>query len=232
MFRKRFLFLIVAALAIITVVLVASFFPFSTGVDNIGGKYNTVVTHTTNGVQLKYTDESGTHTSSNFDESMKTGLLWINSSTPEDATILCWWDYGHMIKAVGERNVIVRNPSQEILNSIADPTGIKEFDPNEKIQDVAKAFATDNQTITEQIMAKYNSTYIMIGQSDIVKSPWMYKIAGLNCTDFVTNQNNGLNFTDLGKGTMIARLLDDRNIDAFTLVFQDHAMRIYKLNGA
>ena len=53
-----------------------------------------------------------------------------------------------MIKAVGERNVIVRNPSHEILNSVADPSAIKEFDSNQKILDVASAFTTDNQSKT------------------------------------------------------------------------------------
>jgi hypothetical protein len=65
---------------------------------------------------------------------------------------MSWWDYGHMIKAVGERNIVIRNPSKEILNSIADPSGIKERDPYDKMQDVATALTTTNQTQTLQIM--------------------------------------------------------------------------------
>ena len=143
-------------------------------------------------VQLAYTDETGHHVSNYFDDNMKTGLNWINSSTPENATFLCWWDYGHMIKAVGERNVIVRNPSLEILNSVADPSSMKQFDSNQKIVDVASAFTTDNQTETVQIMAKYNATYIMIGQGDLVKSVWMFKAVGLNYTDYMANQGSSL----------------------------------------
>ena len=163
----------------ITVVLAFSFYPFPTNVENIGGKYNAVVTHWTDRVQLAYTDESGSHVSSNFGDNMKAGLRWINSSTPENTTFLCWWDYGHMIKAVGERNVIVRNPSHEIINSIADPSGITEFDPNQKILDVASAFATENQSKTQQIMEKYGASYIMVGRDDLAKSAWMFKAAGL-----------------------------------------------------
>ena len=114
MIRKRFLLLIIASLTIVTAVLAFSFFPVPTSVDNIGGKYNAVVTQWTDHTQLTYTDETGHHNSTYFDDNMKPGLNWINSSTPENATFLCWWDYGHMIKAVGERNVIVRNPSHEI----------------------------------------------------------------------------------------------------------------------
>lgn len=234
MIRKRFLVLIVTSLVIVTLVLVFSFYPFPTRVEDIGGRYNATVTYWYSHVQLAYTDETGHHVSSYFDDNMKTGLNWINSSTPENATVLCWWDYGHMIKAVGERNVVIRNPSREILNSIADPNGIKEFDPNQKILDVASAFTTDNQSLTVQIMGKYSATYIMIGHDDLVKSVWMYKIAGLNYTDYLVNNGSGLSFTDLGNNTMIARLLDNRNTGPFALVYQDQQMKIYKLqiNGA
>jgi asparagine N-glycosylation enzyme membrane subunit Stt3 len=109
MTRKRFLILIITSLVIVTAVLAFSFFPFTTSIENIGGKYNAVVTHWGDRVKLAYTDESGHHVSSYFDDNMKAGLNWINSSTLENATVFCWWDYGHMIKAVGERNVVVRN---------------------------------------------------------------------------------------------------------------------------
>jgi asparagine N-glycosylation enzyme membrane subunit Stt3 len=227
--RKRFLILIIAALVILTVVLAFSFFPFPMSVENIGGKYNAVVTHWADHNQLAYTDETGHHVSNYFDDNMKTGLNWINSSTPENSTFLCWWDYGHMIKAVGERNVVVRNPSHEINNSVADPNGIKEFDPNEKILDVASALTTDNQSKTVQIMGKYNATYIMIGQNDIVKAVWMFKIAGLNYTDYIANPGPNMSFTELGKDTMIARLLDNRDTGGFTLVYHDDQMKIYKI---
>jgi asparagine N-glycosylation enzyme membrane subunit Stt3 len=227
--RKRFLVLIIVSLVIITLVLGFSFFPFPASVENIGGKYNAVVTHWADRVQLVYTDESGQHVSSYFDDNMQAGLNWINSSTPENATFLCWWDYGHMIKAVGERNVIIRNPSHEIINSIADPSGIKEFDSNQKIQDVAFAFTTDNQSKTQQMMEKYNASYVMIRNDDTVKSTWFFKIAGLNYTDYLVNNDSGLSYTDLGMNTVIARLLDNRNTGPFTLVYGDQEMKIYKL---
>jgi asparagine N-glycosylation enzyme membrane subunit Stt3 len=226
---KRFLILIIASLVIITAVLAFSFFPFTTSTENIGGKYNAVVTHSGDHVQLSYTDETGHHVSGYFDDNMKTGLNWINSSTPENATVLCWWDYGHMIKAVGERNVVVRNPSHELNNSIADPSGIKEWDPNDKILDVASAFTTNNQSMTAQIMAKYNATYVMVGTGDLVKAVWMFKIAGLNYTDYIANPGPNMGFTDLGKDTMIARLLDNRDTGGFTLLYHDEQMKIYKV---
>jgi uncharacterized membrane protein len=225
--NKRFIVMAVAAVIIVAVVVAVSFQPVVTSVDHIGGKYDAAVTHYTDRTELTYTDESGQHSSSNFDDAMKSGLLWINSSTPENATFLCWWDYGHMVKAVGERDVVVRNPSHEILASIADPSGLKEFDPNSKIQDVATVLTTTNQSQTLQIMAKYNATYIMVHRDDLVKSAWFFRIAGLNETDYVTSQG----FTDLGDNTMIVRLLDNRDT-GFTLVFHDEQMKIYKIPNA
>jgi asparagine N-glycosylation enzyme membrane subunit Stt3 len=214
---------------IVSAVVAFSFHPIPTSTENIGGKYNAVVTHWTDHTQLTYTDETGQHNSTYFDDNMKNGLNWINNSTPENSTFLCWWDYGHMIKAVGERNVVVRNPSHEIINSIADPSGMKEFDPNDKILDVASTLTTDNQSKTVQIMGKYNATYIMIGKDDTIKSVWFFKIAGLNYTDYLVNQGPSLGFTDLGKNTMIARLLDNRDTGPFTLVYQDPQMKVYEL---
>ena len=221
---KRFIILAVAAVIIIAAVVAVSFQPQQVSTDNIGGRYNAVVTHYTDRTELTYTDEAGQHRLHFFDDNLKPGLLWINSSTPEDATVLCWWDYGHMVKAVGERDVVVRNPSEEILSSVGDPSSIKEFDPNSKILDAATAYTTSNASQTLQIMAKYGATYIMVGKDDATKAIWMYRIAGLNETDYVSDQG----FTDLGSNTMISRLLDNRDTGGFTQVYSDEYMKIYR----
>jgi asparagine N-glycosylation enzyme membrane subunit Stt3 len=221
---KRFIILAIAAVIIIAAVVAVSFQPQQVTTDNIGGRYNAVVTRYTDRNDLTYTDEAGQHTLHFFDDNLKPGLMWINGSTPENATILCWWDYGHMVKAVGERAVVVRNPSQEILSSVGDPSSIKEFDPNSKILDAATAYATSNASETQQIMEKYNATYIMVEKDDATKAVWMYRIAGLNETDYVTGQG----FTDLGQNTMVARLLDNRDTGGFTQVYTDDYMKIYR----
>jgi asparagine N-glycosylation enzyme membrane subunit Stt3 len=231
MVRKHFLPLIIASLIIVTLVLAFSIHPFQTSVKEIGGKYDAIARYWGDSVLLTYTDESGSHSSSHFDNSLLTGLNWINSSTPENGTFLCWWDYGHMLKAIGERNPIVRNPSPEILNSIVNPSGIQEFDSHEKIFDVASAFATSNQTTAIQIMEKYGADYIMVGKNDLANVAWFFKIAGLDYTDYLIAQKGGLSFTELGKNTLIAKLLDN-NVDfGLVLVYQDQEMKIYKLGA-
>ncbi|MCL2135044.1 MAG: hypothetical protein FWH37_05760 [Candidatus Bathyarchaeota archaeon] len=134
-----------------------------------------------------------------------------------------------MIKAIGERNPIIRNPSHEIINSIADPSGIKEYDSHEKIFDVASAFTANNQTLLTQIMEKYNAEYIIVSKNDLTNCAWFFKIANLDYADYLVNQRGSWSFTELGKDTMIARLLDNTVDSGLSLVYQDQEMKIYKL---
>ena len=122
-----------------------------------------------------------------------------------------------MIKGYAERNVIARNPSEEIIESIADPSQIIEFDPHERILDLATALTTNDSAKTLQIMEKYDATHIAICSDDLIKAPWMYRIAGLVETEYMTFQE----FTEEGEETMIARLLENRDLD-FTLMNHNH----------
>lgn len=220
---KHIIFLAIAAVILIAAVVAVYNTPQIVSTDQIGGKYNTAVTYWTDHTELTYTDETGQHSLTYFDANLKPGLQWINSSISENATVFCWWDYGHMIKAVGERNVVIRNPSEEILNSVADGHGPNERDPYNKILDVATALTTTNSSETLQTMAKYDATYLMVHKDDLIKAVWFYRIAGLDETSYISNQT----FTELGSTTMIARLLDDRDT-GLTLVYEDEWMKIYQ----
>ncbi len=206
-----------------------------TSFEYVGGKYNiTLGFYESGSVAITYTDETGNHTEMYFEPQMRNALDWIKNNTLENMTFLCWWDYGHMIKGYAERNVIVRNPSHEWIDMVAiartDPSAIKEFDPNEKLVDVAKALATSNLTETLQIMEKYGATYIAIYKDDgplVGKAYWIYKVAGLEPTVYITPQNSTSVFTTAGMETMIARLLENRDT-GFTLAYEDTAVKIYK----
>jgi len=65
--------------------------------------------------------------------------------------------------------VIIRNPSKEILKSVVHPEEIKEFDPHEKILDVATALSTTNPSVTLEIMRKYGAKYIFVYQDEKIK---------------------------------------------------------------
>ena len=235
---------IIIAITIIAVVVIAvvSYYGLTmksrelpTSVDYVGGRYNvTLSLFRDEHSEIKYEDETGNHSEMYFESQMRTGLDWIRNNTPENAIFLCWWDYGHSIKGYAERNVIARNPSHEWIEMVAiartDPGAIKEFDSNEKVVDVAKALATSNSTETSQIMEKYDAAYIVVCKDDLLKAPWMYKVAGLDPMNYqVQLQNSTWVLNETGKQTMISRLLDNRDT-GFTLVYQDASMKVYKID--
>jgi asparagine N-glycosylation enzyme membrane subunit Stt3 len=232
--------MIIIAIVIVAVVVVAVLYvgltetskELPTNIEYVGGRYNVTISfYKSSGGQIEYTDETGNHSEMYFEPQMRTGLDWIKNNTPENAIFLCWWDYGHMIKGYAERNVIARNPSNEWISMVAEGwrSHVTEFDPNEKVVDVAKALATSNSTETLQIMEKYDATYIVIYKDDsplVGKAYWIYKVAGLEPSAYMTlNSTSG--FSSAGMETMIARLQDNRDT-GLTLVYQDIAMKVYK----
>jgi asparagine N-glycosylation enzyme membrane subunit Stt3 len=243
--NKRTIMIIAIVIAAVVVVAAVSYVTLTktgkelpTSIEYVGGKYNVTLSFyeelTGYGAQIDYVDETGNHSEHYFEPQMRTGLDWIRNNTSENTIFLCWWDYGHMIKGYAERNVIVRNPSHEWINMVAiartDPSAIKEFDPNEKLVDVAKALATSNSSETSQIMEKYGATYIVVYKDDspsVGKAYWIYIVAGLDPTVYITSQNSTSTFSSAGMGTMIAKLLDNRDT-GFTLVYQDAVMKVYK----
>ncbi len=200
-----------------------------TNVEQIGGKYNATISLWEGYGEIEYTDENGKHSEMYFNLEMRNGSDWIRTNTAENATFLCWWDYGHMIKGYAERNVVVRNPSEEIKESVGDPSSITEFDPHERILDVATAFATSNYTEMLRIVEKYNVTHILVCSDDLIKAPWIYQIAGLEWQDHLASQDSISEFTDAGKQTMIARLLENRDT-GFTLIYEDEEIKVYEVD--
>ena len=196
-------------------------------VENIGGRYNATISLWEGYGELEYTDEDGTHSQMYFMVEMRDGLDWIRTNTPGNATFLCWWDYGHMIKGYAERKVIARNPSEETVECVADPSSITEFDPHERVRDVATALTTSNSSEMLQIMEKYNATHIVMCTDDLMKAPWMYRIAGLDETEYMVLQGTSTEFTEAGEETMIAKLLENRDVD-FALIYEDEEIKVYQ----
>ncbi len=229
--------LIAAAIVAVVVVAAVSYVVLTrkgeeqpTSFEYVGGRYNVTLSFFESGkAQIEYTDEAGSHSERYFEPQMRAGLDMIKTNTPENATFLCWWDYGHMIKGYSERSVIVRNPSQEWIDMVADKESVNEFDPNEKIVKTAEALATSNLTKTLQIMEKYDATYVVVYKDDgpcVGKAYWIYRVVGLDPSVYITAQNSTSHFNNLGMATMIAKLLDNRDT-GFTLAYQDAAMKIY-----
>lgn len=200
-----------------------------TNIENVGGRYNAIISFWEDHAEIEYTDETGNHCRKYFKVEMRNGLDWIGNNTPDNATFLCWWDYGHMIKGYAERESVVRNPSEQILESVGDPSSITEFDPHARIVDVATALTTSNLTEMFEIVEKYDVTHVMVCSDDLGKVVWFYRIAGLNETDYVSGFEHDQVFTEEGKQTMIAKLLENRDT-GFTLIYEDEEIKVYEVD--
>lgn len=192
----------------------------------IGGKYDASVKIIEGRyIQLNYTKE-GVSYSSFLSAKFINSLKWVKANTPNDALFLAWWDYGHMLRGFAEREVIAYAPSNEILWSVSNMSLVSGSFPHKIILDVAVALATTNSSETVDIMKKYGANYIFITKDEQFKSQIIFKIIGKNSSDYITESYE---FTDLGKQTMLYKLLND--MTDFRLVYQDKNVKIYSISS-
>ena len=84
--------------------------------------------------------------------------------TEEDDKILCWWDYGHMIRGYTGRDVIVDGPSERIWDTVA-PWYVQNWNNDNDVMNVAKALTGTPEEAIE-IMKQYNASLIYVGADD------------------------------------------------------------------
>ncbi len=239
MIKRRYLVLAAGIIAV-TVVVSAYFLltPKSLREEHIGGKYDAKIIiegNDTRGFEfgyIIYTKDGIEHTGY-YNSYMKSALDWIKINTPENAIFLNWWDYGHMIVGYAERESVIKNPSTEALKSVAEPLSeIKEFDAHEMIVDVAKALTTTNESLTKEIMKKYNAKYLLITTEDGGgKAYWIFYFAGLNFTEYYNPHLlfREQDYTEKGKQTMIYKLLTNSSLQVFIQVYSDENVKIFEI---
>lgn len=81
------------------------------------------------------------------DSGWKEGLAWLKNNTPTDAKMFNWWDEGHWITFLGERQVITDN---------------RNFDQRSN-SDVGKFVLTTDLSEAVLILKKYDSDYVLLG---------------------------------------------------------------------
>lgn len=241
--RKRFLILTLAALLVVIIVLVYVFLlsPQFLRQEYIGGKYQCRIGITGEDPRgfevgkLFYVKDEVEH-EGYFNAYLRDALDWVKANTPENAVFLNWWDYGHMIVGYAERASVIRNPSEEALISVKDASGFQKFDPHEMIVDVARAITTTNENETMATMSKYGATYILVTAEDGKGKPyWIFHFAGFNFTNYMNMswQPSSLAFdpdqyNELGKETVIYRILVNAEIQGLTQVYSDENVKVYK----
>ncbi|MFQ5758623.1 MAG: hypothetical protein ACE5IF_02980 [Candidatus Bathyarchaeia archaeon] len=183
---------------------------------------------------LSYVKDGKNYTQCYYDEESRDALNWIKANTSENAVFLNWWDYGHMIVGIAERETIVTEPSLETLYMIANPDFQRpEYSDHATLVDVAEALATSNETETVEIMEKHGADYLYISDTDRVKCWWFFNVSGREPSQYIADRTGeAVDFTDEGKTTMIYKLLfNSEYLSNFTLVYEDEYVRIYELSN-
>jgi asparagine N-glycosylation enzyme membrane subunit Stt3 len=241
---KKLSLILVSSILIIVIVTLVYVFLFSSPFlreEYVGGRYNCRIGITgedPRGFEVGkiFYVKGGVEHEGYYNEYLRDALDWIKTNTPENAVFLNWWDYGHMIVGYSERDSVVKNPSEEALVSVADPTRFEELDPHEMIVDVAKALTTTNESETVAIMEKYGATYLLVTVEDGKGKPyWIFHFAGLDFADYmnISWQGSDLPFdpnqyNELGKETVIYRVLIQAEISGLTQIYSDGNVKIYK----
>jgi hypothetical protein len=110
---------------------------------------------------------------------------------------------------------------------------------HEKIADVARALTATNESLTKAVMEKYDANYIFVTTEDGGgKAPWIFQFAGLNYTYYyqpTSPPSGGLlfrseDYTELGKQTVIYKLLTHTHTQFFHMVYSDEHVKIFKVS--
>jgi len=167
----------------------------------------------------------------------------LETLTPTDAVILCWWDYGLAVEKWSNREVIEAYPSREIADSMGSTRSFwgnleaqlfATWGSNERIQDIALAFML-NEEQSLQVLRKYNAKYALVFVPDeLEKFHWIAKIAGYNATDYLAynDTTQAYALTTRGQEVTLLRLIyeDTWQPRHFTKIFNNDKAKIYRID--
>jgi len=179
-------------------------------------------------------------------------LQELKESTPTDAVVLSWWDYGRAIQDLGGRKAVVAYPSRDILQSVGasqNPVYALEmqlfgtYDSAEKVHDVALALILPEES-SLPIMWRYGATHVMvfhgeddhIGFNDLEKLPWIARIAGHDSSEYLrinlTSRKERYELTPKAEQVTIIRLLLDERFPPkhFAKIFENGVAKIYRID--
>ncbi|MBM4249466.1 MAG: hypothetical protein FJ149_08565 [Euryarchaeota archaeon] len=84
---------------------------------------------------------------------------WMRDNTPENATIVAWWDQSICIRGYTGRNCTIYYPSDNLMHTVWDPSTVKGREPYEKVRLTALVYMAENasqlRAATETVGAHY-----------------------------------------------------------------------------
>ena len=166
----------------------------------------------------------------------------LETLSPPNSVVLCWWDYGRAVRDWSHREVIEAYPSREIADSVGSTRSFwgnleaqifAKWGSNERIQDIARALMF-NEEQSLQILSGYNAKYVLVFVPDeLEKFFWIAQIAGFNSTDYLTHDTttNTYKPTERGEEVTLLRLIfeDTWQPRHFTKIFNNEKAKIYEI---
>ena len=176
-----------------------------------------------------FLDSAGDTTGHPISEDTYKAIQFLKNK--EGKKVLSWWDNELEIKAAGKEPVI-SYASNAIEGTIARPASLYDkFEPDEKVADVSRFFATDSEDESRSIAEKYGANIVYISRqrmNDLV----MVMI-------FATNPNFNPQNQDIKtpedylekiiKPTMAYKFNTSANLKYFDMVFENKDVIIYEL---
>ena len=176
-------------------------------------------------------------------QGMTDAFTTLETLTPPNSVVLCWWDYGRAVREWSHREVIEAYPSREIANTVGSTRSFMgnleaqifaKWGSNERIQDMALAFMF-NEEQSLQILSRYNARYVLVFVPDeLEKFYWISQIAGFNSTDYLTYDTANKTYKPTARGeevTLLRLIFDDTwQPRHFTKLYNNEKAKIYKIN--
>jgi len=134
----------------------------------------------------------------------------------EDGKVMAWWDFGLRIKALAKKEAVIYYGSEEIKQTIARP-GSMNYEPAEKVRDVATFFTTSNEDEAKTIMEKYEAVYVYFPKDKIYLFNAMKFASGLDAEY---------------ENSMYYKFENDANMKYFEKLYENKYAAIYKLKVA
>jgi len=151
-------------------------------------------------------------------------LVWMRDNTPENSVVVSWWDYGYWIETMANRTTLADGAT---LNT-------------RQIAQIGRVMMY-NQSDSMPILRKYSATHIVVFNTfnpnnpsqqwpfgDNVKWSWMAQIAGLNVSDYITEQDYSEKYLE----TTLYNLMNMRaDSSLFKLVFasENRFVLVYRI---
>ena len=180
------------------------------------------------------------------DSKVVEGYQWLANNTENETVVLAWWDYADGIKEIGNREVVINEASRNIQNTVGGYADSGKpwhkieyalwypYESEEKVNDVASFFLSENATSAGEIAQKYGANYALAMSDDMGKYFAVLMANGSHFTDYVNvpDYHRSGNFdimSNLKKETIYTKMVAGDNIDGFSKEFDNGQIRIYRI---